>query len=56
MANSISRPLSRYQADTLSTNMAPVTYPADTVCTNLACASGLNTTAQKSTISMRMVW
>ncbi|MCY1514512.1 hypothetical protein D9M68_490570 [compost metagenome] len=37
------------------TNMAPATYPALTVCTNLAWATGLKITAAKSVISMRMV-
>ena len=38
-----------------STKIAPVTYPAETVCTNLTCATGLKISAPKSTSSIRIV-
>ena len=38
-----------------STNMAPVTYPALTVCTNLDCATGLKITSRMESSSMRIV-
>lgn len=53
IANRSCRRLIRYQALTLSTRKAPASHAPSTVCVSRTTDDGLNTIAQKSTISAR---
>ena len=55
VANRTSRRFIRYQHDTAMTKTAPIIHAEMTVWQNLPTAKGDRATAQKSTISLRMV-